>query len=132
MWRESDGYIYSEAARDGYHTCIYDGYGFEDALLTGAALSMTVLVSQIEIWGSAENYAQSHSLFGTELARAFGPRPAVSWTTDVNTAFQFAGRDGYVLVANVRTSAVMNSDPGENDEGEVLVVEPLHAESLAR
>jgi len=72
-------------------------------------------------WGSVGDYCLAHSEFGTDLRKDFGPRPAISWTTDLPTAQRFAGKFGYVLKARVRIDRVMNTSWTSSTESEVLI-----------
>lgn len=122
IWAETDGYVFSEAALDGYRIYINRGYDFAEALNAATNYSNRVLGYFLQNWGGADCYADAHSQLGTELAREFGPRPAVSWTTDYDRARYYArDRDGYVLETRVWIGDILNANWKQNEENEVLI-----------
>lgn len=125
LWEETDGYVMSEAALDGYATHAFNGASFDNAWRAGVNDSSVALASAFSTWGDVGSYCLAHSEFGTELTRTFGPRPAISWTTDLATAERFAGGDGYVLTAKVPLTSILSA--GTNAESEVLVANGVWA-----
>ncbi len=121
LWAETDGYILSEAALDGYHSCVGDGYEFGAAWHAGLSMSELALGEALTCWGGPAHYSLAHSLFGTDLAKSFGKRAAVSWSTAPAVAEHFAGPDGYVFKTTIPVVSILNPEWGKNDEAEVLV-----------
>lgn len=125
---ETDGYVLSEAAKDGYYNWLYSQTcAFDDALYAGLNKSQEALQGAFLCWGGPDVYAAAHSAFGTELSKAFGPRPLISWTTSLTTAQHFAGLDGYVLTARIKLADIVNADWSTNDESEVLIANGVWA-----
>jgi hypothetical protein len=125
---ETDGYVLSDAARDGYYTYVHDGYAFDEAWPAGLNRSEAALQDALRCWGGPDVYARAHAEFGSELSRVFGPRPLISWTTSLATARHFAGPNGYVLTARVKIADIVNADWSSNDESEVLMANGVWAE----
>lgn len=130
LWSESDGYIYSDAARDGYYGYINDGYAFTPALNAGVRHSASVLVEQTWIWGGVEDYCRAHTEFGTDLSREFGPRPLTSWTTDITVARAFAGENGHVYETRVPMAQVVSPPNHNTAEAEVLLANSVYAKRV--
>jgi hypothetical protein len=77
FFHEMDGYVMSEAARDGYYGSIYGGASFKNACTGGLLYSDASLAVALANWDGPSGYSLAHSEFGTEFT-AFGPRPAIS------------------------------------------------------
>src|SRR5205823_1168352 len=109
----STGKTMSDAAKVAY----VESGGSVDAAM---AASQEAHAAGIAEWGSEGLYAQAHAEFGTELSQ-IGPRSMVSFTTDPAVAKFFAGPNGTVFQATVRTGeGIMQTLPGAT-ESEVLI-----------
>jgi len=128
---ETDGYLMSDAARDGYYENVYGGLGFEEAWSAGLEKSQHAFEEASAHHGSAANYAREHRLQGTELSKRTGIlRSLVSMTTSLSEARRFAGIGGRIFTAEVDGSAIVNADWQTNEENELLVANGVRAEEF--
>jgi hypothetical protein len=125
LWRETDGYVMSEAARDGYSARAFDGADFESAWRAAIVDSNVAFAKAVSTWYGVESFCRAHSLWGGELSSLIGGRPMISWTTDLAMAQRFAGHDGYVLTATVPLTSILTR--GTNEESEVLLANGVWA-----
>ena len=119
---DETGLLMSEAAQRAY----YEGGSISEALRASQETHSAALAE----WGGPDELAQAHSMFGTHMQQAYGPRSVMSFTTDVGTAKYFA-RGGPVYRAMIDPGeGIWQSLPGAG-ESEVLIPNMIEVERWA-
>lgn len=119
----STGRIMSEAAQRGF---VEGG----DSVEAGLQASQDAHTAALSEWGSADNLAQAHGEFGTEMQQAYGPRSVISFTSNPDMAKYFAN-GGPVYRAMIHPSeGIWQSLPGSG-ESEVLIPNMIEVEPWA-
>ncbi len=77
----------------------------------------------IKIWGDENTYVQAHGEFGTELSQSFGmDRSMISVSTDINTAINFAGKNGVVYEIQIPKAYLIPQTIKDAGESEYLII----------
>ncbi|MFL0100143.1 RHS repeat domain-containing protein [Tenacibaculum maritimum] len=85
---EETGYIMSDAAKKYYMEAMYSGMSKNKAISNALEASKKAHKTNIEYFGSLENYMKAHSLKGTEIGGA-AERSLISFTTDPSVTSRF-------------------------------------------
>jgi large repetitive protein len=113
--------IMSEAAQQGY----MESGGSVDAAREASEDAHAAALSE---WGSEDDLAQAHGLFGTELQQEYGPRSTISFTTNPDVAKIFGSQ---LYSATISPSeGIWQSLPGAG-ESEVLIPNMIEVEPWA-
>ena len=78
LFRETDGYVMSQAALDGYGKNVFNGMNFRRAWKKSLNDSQLAYNNAVTEWGGVHWYCLAHAQLGTELTQQFGPRAMIS------------------------------------------------------
>ena len=120
---DETGVVLSEAGRIPYLESRYAGKSINDSLRIAREASETAHATQLQAWGSLDDYVQAHGAFGQDLT-AIAPRSLISFSTSQDRALYFAnsrGHLGRVVTAEVPANILIPQTLPGSTEFEVLV-----------
>uniref|UniRef100_UPI001CD03D34 RHS repeat-associated core domain-containing protein n=1 Tax=Oscillatoria salina TaxID=331517 RepID=UPI001CD03D34 len=92
------GYIMSDAARDGYNHARYvENRSIKHSIEYARKASRKAHQTQLEFWGSLDDYVQAHSGRPQEVRDA-GFRSMISFTTDSDEVYRFMSPNRGIIV----------------------------------
>jgi hypothetical protein len=129
---DDTGYIMSDAAQRGYRESGFP-QGGREAIDAGQQVSEIADARYLQIFdGSRSDYVQAHSMFGTELQEAYGPRSMISFTENEHIARTFGSTVFEVQVPRNQVFRQTHSDAldPENLEYEYLITHMVRGRRL--